>query len=88
METLREGITEADVAAELGKVMLENGADVYGYYLTTDWQPIRWPLINRDRMLARGDLVHSDLWDAVDGYIFIIFQESKQTVPENVVPSS
>jgi Xaa-Pro aminopeptidase len=46
---LQEGITEADVAAELGKVMLENGADVYGYYLTTDWQPIRWPLVAPDQ---------------------------------------
>lgn len=70
LEALHEGITEADVAAKVTKVMIENGAAVYGYYLTADWHPIRWPLANPHRKLTRGDLVHCDLWGAVDGYIF------------------
>ena len=70
LDALVPGVTEADVAAKVTTVMLERGAAVYGYYLTADWRPLRWPLANPERRLSQGDLVHSDLWGAVDGYVF------------------
>jgi Xaa-Pro aminopeptidase len=74
MEMIRPGLTEAQIVSEGVRSMVAAGGFPYDVAVTSGarshlyWNPAGPPHWDADRPVAKGDLIHVDLWGPVRGY--------------------